>query len=151
GVKVNKFNKFLKVIILVIVISGIATLGIYVLDIHSGAKLSQEKQNSQLLEHTCDEVKYDAINCEIYKELAKELDNFDLPEISQNDIYCLSTAALSVELPPLTPPDLVNVVVSKTMDSKGIDCNVDAALQRIKDNMNEYQKYKKAEKEANKY
>jgi len=145
---VNILKKPVQLLALIIVVTGAITLTIYLKDIYYKAALSQEKQNSQLLENTCDTVKYNNINCEAYKKLAKELDNFNIPKFTQEDLYCLSTAALSVELPPLTPPVLVELIVSQSMKTDVGNCDIDEVLERVQKNMSEYQKYKTAEKEA---
>ena len=101
----------IKVIISILILSAVWAFVVLTSDIFVKAGISQEVQNSQLLENTCDEVKYKGIDCKLYQELAKELNNLDVPTISYQDIVCVSSAALSVQLPPLTPPFVVEIVV----------------------------------------
>ncbi len=114
----------------------------------SGAQLmSQEHSNSQLIVATCDEVKYKNIDCELYKSLAKELKDIELPEVKYSDIVCLSSAAMSVELPPLTPPWLVNTVVEKVTVEK-VECDTQESWNEVRKILDDYQRLKAAEKAA---
>ncbi|HDY7727212.1 TPA: hypothetical protein RQJ95_000017 [Vibrio vulnificus] len=114
----------------------------------SGAQLvSQEHANSQLIVATCDEVKYQNIDCELYKSLAKELKDIELPEVKYSDIVCLSSAAMSVELPPLTPPWFVNTVVEKVTE-ENVECDTQESWNEVRKILNDYQRLKTAEKAA---
>ena len=138
----------IKVIISILILSAAWAFVVPTLEIFVKTALSQEVQNSQLLENTCDEVKYKGIDCKLYQELAKELNNLDVPTISYQDIVCVSSAALSAQLPPLTPPFVVEVVVEKITKEKVPNCDIDKSYESVKKSLNEYQKFKSAELKA---
>ncbi|HCG6689798.1 TPA: hypothetical protein ACF5B0_004590 [Vibrio parahaemolyticus] len=112
---------------------------------------ANEESTSSLLVNTCGIIPYNdgEFDCKKYKELVKELKSAKVEGITNDDILCLSTSALSAELPVGTPSAISDMVSKKVLKVEKLpDCDTVKALDKINKALKRTLELKKIEESA---
>ncbi|HCG7966177.1 TPA: hypothetical protein NJ499_001301 [Vibrio parahaemolyticus] len=112
---------------------------------------ANEESTSSLLVNTCEIIPYNdgEFDCKKYKELVKELKSAKVEGITNDDILCLSTSALSAELPVGTPSAISDMVSKKVLKVEKLpDCDTVKALDKINKALKRTLELKKIEESA---
>ncbi|EID4325087.1 hypothetical protein ACWOYR_003350 [Vibrio parahaemolyticus] len=112
---------------------------------------ANEESTSSLLVNTCEINPYNdgEFDCKKYKELVKELKSAKVEGITNDDILCLSTSALSAELPVGTPSAISDMVSKKVLKVEKLpDCDTVKALDKINKALKRTLELKKIEESA---
>ena len=93
---------------------------------------ANEEANSSLLVSTCEILPYKGVDCEQYKSLASKLEAEKISGVTREDVICLSSSAISAELPSATPPVVSDMITKKVLNIEELpECDTGKALDSI--------------------